>query len=186
MESDHLPPGLPSVVGPAVNGPFSKRSWMSARDGSDRARASCLVAAAHRAVAPAILNPTDGSRACENVKGFCGETTGFVEVLNHARDGERRLTAAQAGRATGVNWVIGNKIMTPQKTITLADDVFEQVKQRAEAEGKTVEEAANDAVRLGLSVDYDACDWGGRSDYCCMVCSPGRSMWTLSSTYATH
>jgi hypothetical protein len=40
--------------------------------------------------------------------------------------------------------------MTPQKTITLADDVFEQVKQRAEAEGKTVEEAANDAVRLGL------------------------------------
>jgi hypothetical protein len=40
--------------------------------------------------------------------------------------------------------------MTP-KTITLADDVFEQVKQRAEAEGKTVEEAANEAVRLGLS-----------------------------------
>jgi hypothetical protein len=40
--------------------------------------------------------------------------------------------------------------MTPQKTITLADDVFEQVKQRAEAEGKTVEEAANEAVRLGL------------------------------------
>lgn len=41
--------------------------------------------------------------------------------------------------------------MTPQKTITLADDVFEQVKQRAEAEGKTVEEAANDAMRVGLS-----------------------------------
>ena len=41
--------------------------------------------------------------------------------------------------------------MTPQKTITLADDVFEQVKQRAESEGKTVEEAANEAVRLGLS-----------------------------------
>ena len=40
--------------------------------------------------------------------------------------------------------------MTP-KTITLADDVFEQVKQRAEAEGVTVEEAANEAVRLGLS-----------------------------------
>lgn len=43
--------------------------------------------------------------------------------------------------------------MTPQKTITLADDVFEQVKERAEAEGKTVEEAANEAVRLGLSED---------------------------------
>jgi len=40
--------------------------------------------------------------------------------------------------------------MTP-KTITLADDVFEQVKQRAEAEGKTLEEAANEAVRLGLN-----------------------------------
>ena len=37
------------------------------------------------------------------------------------------------------------------KTITLDDDVFEQVKQRAEAEGKTVEETANVAVRLGLS-----------------------------------
>jgi predicted CopG family antitoxin len=43
--------------------------------------------------------------------------------------------------------------MTPQKTITLADDVFEHIKQRAEAEGKTVEEAANEAVRLGLSED---------------------------------
>jgi hypothetical protein len=42
--------------------------------------------------------------------------------------------------------------MTP-KTITLDDDVFEQVKQRAEAEGKTVEETANEAVRLGLSED---------------------------------
>jgi hypothetical protein len=42
--------------------------------------------------------------------------------------------------------------MTPeQKTITLADDVFEQVKERAQAEGKTVEEAANEVVRLGLS-----------------------------------
>ena len=36
--------------------------------------------------------------------------------------------------------------MTPN-TITLADDVFEQIKQRAEAEGITVEEAANEAVR---------------------------------------
>lgn len=43
--------------------------------------------------------------------------------------------------------------MAPQKTITLADDVYEQVVQRAEAEGKTIEEAANDAVRLGLSED---------------------------------
>lgn len=42
--------------------------------------------------------------------------------------------------------------MTP-KTITLDDDVFEQVKQRAEAEGKTVQETANEAVRLGLSED---------------------------------
>jgi len=33
------------------------------------------------------------------------------------------------------------------------DDVFEQVKKRAEAEGVTVEEAANEAVRLGLSED---------------------------------
>ena len=41
----------------------------------------------------------------------------------------------------------------PPKTITLADDVFEQVKQRAEADGITVEEAANEAVRLGLSED---------------------------------
>jgi len=37
------------------------------------------------------------------------------------------------------------------RTVTLADDLFEQVKQRAEAEGKTVDEAANEAVRLGLS-----------------------------------
>ena len=42
--------------------------------------------------------------------------------------------------------------MTP-KTITLADDVFELVKKRAEAEGVTVEEAANEAVRLGLTED---------------------------------
>jgi hypothetical protein len=41
--------------------------------------------------------------------------------------------------------------MTPQKTITLADDVFEQVKVRAEAEGKSLDEAANEVVRLGLS-----------------------------------
>ena len=43
--------------------------------------------------------------------------------------------------------------MTPQKTITLADDVYEQVLQRAEAEGKSVEEAANEVVRMGLSED---------------------------------
>ena len=48
--------------------------------------------------------------------------------------------------------VVKNSAMTP-KTITLADDVFEQVKKRAEAEGVTVEEAANEAVRLGLSED---------------------------------
>lgn len=43
--------------------------------------------------------------------------------------------------------------MTPQKTINLADDVYERVLQRAEAEGKTLEEAANEAMRLGLSDD---------------------------------
>ena len=43
--------------------------------------------------------------------------------------------------------------MTPQKTITLADDVYEQVKLRAEAEGKILEETANEAVRLGLNED---------------------------------
>ena len=34
--------------------------------------------------------------------------------------------------------------MTPQnpRTVTLADDVFEQVRQRAEAEGKSVEDIA--------------------------------------------
>jgi predicted CopG family antitoxin len=41
--------------------------------------------------------------------------------------------------------------MTPQKTITLADDVFEQVKVRAEAEGKSLDEVANEVVRLGLT-----------------------------------
>ena len=48
--------------------------------------------------------------------------------------------------------VVKNSAMIP-KTPTLADDVFEQVKQRAEAEGVTVEEAANEAVRLGRSED---------------------------------
>lgn len=43
--------------------------------------------------------------------------------------------------------------MTPQKTITLADDLFQQIRQRAEAEGKTVDEAANDVMRFGLSED---------------------------------
>ncbi len=43
--------------------------------------------------------------------------------------------------------------MTPQKTIKLADDVYEQVLRRAEAEGKTLAEAANEAIRLGLSDD---------------------------------
>jgi hypothetical protein len=41
--------------------------------------------------------------------------------------------------------------MTPEKAITLADDVFEQVRQRAEAEGVSLDEAANEALRLGLS-----------------------------------
>lgn len=39
--------------------------------------------------------------------------------------------------------------MTP-KTITLADDVREQLEQRAAAEGKDLDELANDAMRAGL------------------------------------
>jgi hypothetical protein len=39
------------------------------------------------------------------------------------------------------------------KPVTLADDVFEQLKQRAEAAGVTAEEAAKEAVRLSLSED---------------------------------
>jgi len=39
----------------------------------------------------------------------------------------------------------------PQRTVTLADDAFEQVKLRAEAEGISVEEAANEVARLGLN-----------------------------------
>ena len=39
--------------------------------------------------------------------------------------------------------------MTP-KTITLADDVREQLEQRLEAEGGTLDELANEALRTGL------------------------------------
>jgi hypothetical protein len=41
--------------------------------------------------------------------------------------------------------------MGPQNRIILADDVLEAVKRRAEAEGKTLDQATNDVVRLGLS-----------------------------------
>ena len=41
--------------------------------------------------------------------------------------------------------------MGPQNRIILDDDVIEVVKQRAAAEGKTLDQATNDVVRLGLS-----------------------------------
>src|SRR5437773_1101418 len=41
--------------------------------------------------------------------------------------------------------------MGPQNRVILDDDVLEAVKQRAEAEGKTLDQATNDVVRLGLS-----------------------------------
>lgn len=40
--------------------------------------------------------------------------------------------------------------MAPPKTVTLADDVYEQLTQHAEAEGKTVDQAANEAIQAGL------------------------------------
>jgi hypothetical protein len=40
--------------------------------------------------------------------------------------------------------------MTAQKTVTLADDTYEQLMQRAEAEGKTLDETANEAIQTGL------------------------------------
>lgn len=62
------------------------------------------------------------------------------------------LTIKRAG-APARAYNQGRFTMTPQKTITLADDVYEQVKLRADAEGKTLEETANEAVRLGLHED---------------------------------
>ena len=41
--------------------------------------------------------------------------------------------------------------MGPRNQIILDDDVLEAVKQRAAAEGKTLDQATNDVVRLGLS-----------------------------------
>jgi hypothetical protein len=41
--------------------------------------------------------------------------------------------------------------MGPQNQIILDDDVLEAVKRRAEAKGKTLDQATNDVVRLGLS-----------------------------------
>ena len=37
--------------------------------------------------------------------------------------------------------------MAPQKTVTLPDDVYERVQRQAEAEGKTVDEMAAEAVQ---------------------------------------
>jgi hypothetical protein len=41
--------------------------------------------------------------------------------------------------------------MEPQNQVTLDDDVLEAIKQRAESEGKTLDQATNDIARLGLS-----------------------------------
>ena len=54
------------------------------------------------------------------------------------------MDTSQPGGSTGRRMLEPRAAMAPQTTITLADDVFEQIKQRAEAEGKTVEEAANE------------------------------------------
>ena len=42
--------------------------------------------------------------------------------------------------------------MTP-KNIAVEPEILEQLKQRAEAEGVSVDEAANEVMRLGLSED---------------------------------
>ena len=40
--------------------------------------------------------------------------------------------------------------MTPKKTVTLADDVYERLTRQAEADGKTLDEAANEAIQAAL------------------------------------
>ncbi len=40
--------------------------------------------------------------------------------------------------------------MPTEKNIKLSDDVFAQLKERAEAEGLSLDEAATEAVRIGL------------------------------------
>ena len=50
--------------------------------------------------------------------------------------------AAVPGRYNGGR----GPVMTSQKTITLADDLFEQVERRAAAEGKTADELANELL----------------------------------------
>lgn len=40
--------------------------------------------------------------------------------------------------------------MAAQKTVTLADDTYERLVQRAEAEGKTLDEAEKEAIQTGL------------------------------------
>jgi hypothetical protein len=44
--------------------------------------------------------------------------------------------------------------MGPQNQIILDDDVLEAVKQRAAAEGKTLDQATNDVIRLGLTAPW--------------------------------
>jgi predicted CopG family antitoxin len=41
--------------------------------------------------------------------------------------------------------------MQAEKTVKLTDDVYEQIRQRAEADGISVDEAVDEAVRIGLS-----------------------------------
>jgi predicted CopG family antitoxin len=41
--------------------------------------------------------------------------------------------------------------MAPPKTVTLADDVYDRMQQEAEAEGKTVDEVAGEAVQRHLA-----------------------------------
>jgi hypothetical protein len=41
--------------------------------------------------------------------------------------------------------------MTPKKSVTLAEDVRQQLKARVEAEGGDLEDLANEAMRVGLA-----------------------------------
>ena len=76
---------------------------------------------------------------------YCG-----ADVQGHALPSE----SARYSRVTDdrLGAIINRDItMGPQNRVILDDDVLEAVKQRAEAEGKTLDQATNDVVRLGLS-----------------------------------
>ena len=63
--------------------------------------------------------------------------------------------------------------MTP-KTITPADDVFEQLKKRAEAEGVTVEKAVNESVLRNVASDrYELGDPEERKILAHLIEEPG-------------